>query len=117
MNYAICFRRLRHHSQIRFFPTVFQMSFAGQAGTQNTGIDDSCLSPVPTRGLSEDYVLIPNAMLDNPETRGTRFCHNSLLSRNVFSTPPSSFFMLVNTDSVFNPQRAEIGFRMRYQIS
>lgn len=116
MNYAICFRRQRQHSQIRFFATVFQMSFLGTA-QQNNGMDDNCLSAIPTRGLSEDYVMIPNAMLDNPDARGTRFCHNSLLSRNVFSTPPAAFMMLVNTDSVFNPQRPEIGFRINYQIS
>jgi hypothetical protein len=117
MNYAICFRRNRDQSTIRFFATVFQMSQTGQVTGEKAGLDDDCLSQIPTIGQSEDYVMIPNARLDNPEARATRFCGNSLLSRNVFSSPPHPFMLVVNTDSVYDPRRSEIGFRISYQIS
>jgi hypothetical protein len=93
------------------------MGYNGQPSSGSYGFDEQCFSQVETVGLSEDYVMIPNARLDNPEARATRFCGNSLESRNIVSTPPFPFMLIVNTDRLYDPQRSEVGFRISYEIS
>ncbi|KAG5677953.1 hypothetical protein PVAND_007666 [Polypedilum vanderplanki] len=122
MNYAICFRRLRENTSIRFIPMIFRLGYAFTTAN-NTGYDDACYSVTPTIGRAEDFIFIPNAIADGsttlPAVRASRFCGESVLSQTITSSPPGGPFMIYfNSDQLYEvPDKEEIGFRFQYEIA
>ncbi|XP_070499320.1 uncharacterized protein [Chironomus tepperi] len=120
MHYAICFRRTRANTAVRFIPMIFRMGYAAVSGN-NTGYDEACFSTTPTPGRPEDYIFIPNAFADASDTqppfRATRFCAESVLSHLITSSPLGPFMIYFNSDTLYEgPTKEEIGFRFDYEI-
>lgn len=79
MNYAICFRRSRTNTELKLHADEFDM-----AAGDETGYDGSCFSNIKTPGRSEDFLHIPEGVVDLGQTvRATRFCGQSIHQRTV----------------------------------
>ncbi|XP_059620666.1 uncharacterized protein LOC132264464 [Phlebotomus argentipes] len=117
MHYAICFKRRPNDKRITFTSLFFQLGFT-ILSADNEGYDNICFTQIESPGRSEDYLFIPQAIRQSfPNVRASYFCAQSLANTSVIATQPGPFVIHFNSDSLYEPQRPEIGFRMSYQIS
>uniref|UniRef100_A0A1B0GI96 CUB domain-containing protein n=2 Tax=Lutzomyia longipalpis TaxID=7200 RepID=A0A1B0GI96_LUTLO len=117
MNYAICFRRRPNDKRISFTSHFFQLGFT-ILSADNEGYDNICFTQIESPGRSEDYLFIPQAVRQSfPNVRASYFCAQSLANTSVIATQSGPFVIHFNSDSLYDSQRPEIGFRMSYQIS
>lgn len=91
------------------------------------GINGDCFEVEgQTPGRSEDYLMIPSAVVNLPDpnnpgttilVRANRFCGTSLegATEAVVSAPPGPFQLIFNSDHQYHPDN-EVGFRFQYKI-
>jgi len=111
--YAICFNRGKNlDATLILHDITFQMDASDSTAS---GYDSNCVPITNPGGLTEDYIMIPKAVVTGTQERASAFCSNSITGQEITSTARGPFVIEVNTDTKTSPNM-ENGFRFRYKI-
>ncbi|XP_055839320.1 uncharacterized protein LOC129907239 [Episyrphus balteatus] len=113
LNYAICFQRQVGDSAIEFSFTDFGLPNEGV----NNGYDTDCHSLIPTTGRSDDYLLIPGAVVTSTlgTLQPTYFCGTSTKGTKAIYGAAGPFVIYFNSDQYSSPQ--DLGFQITFNIA
>ncbi|XP_067633960.1 uncharacterized protein [Eurosta solidaginis] len=114
LNYAICFRRQHETRMLNIQVHYFNLG-AEYSRQKFYELDNYCRPQLHSEGLSEDYLLIPQAIIKNSNINATYFCGNSIQGDTVISTNPGPLLLIFHSDSNYKPER-EVGFALSYNI-
>ncbi|KAG4071001.1 hypothetical protein HA402_001438, partial [Bradysia odoriphaga] len=111
--YAICFNRgKKADANLVLNDISFQMDVGDNTAP---GYDSKCLPLTNPGGLTEDYIMIPKAVVTGTQERATIFCSNTITGQEIISTARGPLVIEVNTDTKTTASM-ETGFRFRYRI-
>lgn len=83
----------------------------------NTGFGNTCFAETASIGRSEDYLMIPGAVLEaTPAVRSTYFCSSSLNQSTATASVSGPFVLQFNSDTVYDPVKPEVGFSFNYRV-
>ncbi|XP_055379650.1 uncharacterized protein LOC129610892, partial [Condylostylus longicornis] len=113
MRYGICFKRTPLDHKIRFSSETFQI---GAASDTSNFVDIDCHDIVATPKRSNDYLTIPESVLESDiEMFGNYYCGTSLRD-DITYAPPGPFVIYFNSDNLFSTLVPEVGFKINYVI-
>lgn len=118
MRYSICFRRTSNTRGVRLTASIFQIAFFGNLQNTNEGVDEACYAGIETPFRTEDHLFLPSArvVMNQIPIRAARYCANSLLNVDAEVNPTGPLSIYFNSDSIFNTNVPEIGFRFNYVL-
>ncbi|XP_054741161.1 uncharacterized protein LOC129246395 [Anastrepha obliqua] len=114
LNYAICFRRPQSTKLLELKVRYFQLG-AEYSHQKFQELDNYCRPQLHSEGLSEDYLLIPQATIEDSNIRATHFCGSSIQGDTVTSTNPGPLMLIFNSDGNYKAGR-EVGFALSYRV-
>ncbi|XP_037951576.1 uncharacterized protein LOC119682261 [Teleopsis dalmanni] len=112
MNYAICFRRDTETTSLQLRTYHFQLGSENESKLMS--LDNYCYPQVRSSTKSQDYLLVPQAQIENSDIFATYFCGESLDGAIVRSTNPGPLIMVFNSDAVY--KKTEAGFYFTYKV-
>ncbi|KAH8402461.1 hypothetical protein KR009_012046 [Drosophila setifemur] len=113
MNYAICFRRNTDTTDLNIRAYYFNVGATEQASTLMT--DESCYLPDSESDLDGDFLMVPQATLDDTHKHATYFCGSINKDVVLTSNNPGPLMVLFNSDEVYHTDEA--GFAFTYTVS
>ncbi|XP_011199380.2 uncharacterized protein LOC105223362 [Bactrocera dorsalis] len=114
MNYAICFRRQQSSKSLEIKMRYFRLG-AEYSRQKFHELDNYCRPQLRSEGLSEDYLLIPQATIVESNIRATYFCGSSIQGDTVASTNPGPLVLIFNSDGNYKAGQ-EVGFALSYKV-
>ncbi|XP_011186995.2 uncharacterized protein LOC105214977 [Zeugodacus cucurbitae] len=114
LNYAICFHRQQSTKSLDIKMRYFRLG-AEYSRQKFQELDNYCRPQLRSEGLSEDYLLIPQATIVESNIRATYFCGSSIQSDTVASSNPGPLMLIFNSDGNYKAGQ-EVGFALSYQV-
>ncbi|XP_036347740.1 uncharacterized protein LOC118757110 [Rhagoletis pomonella] len=114
LNYAICFRRQHSTKLLEVKVRYFRLG-AEYNHQKFQELDNYCRPQLHSEGLSEDYLLIPQATIVDSNIRATYFCGSSIQGDTITSNNPGPLVMIFNSDGNYKAGR-EVGFALSYRV-
>ncbi|XP_034651432.1 uncharacterized protein LOC117890602 [Drosophila subobscura] len=112
MNYAICFRRTESTSALTIRAYHFNVGAQESASTLMT--DNSCYSSDSTSDLDADFLMVPQATLEDSHKHATYFCGSIQKDVVISTNNPGPLLVLFNSDDVY--RQSEAGFAFTYTV-
>ncbi|XP_022228588.2 uncharacterized protein LOC111078291 [Drosophila obscura] len=112
MNYAICFRRTETTSALTIRAYHFNVGAQESASTLMT--DNSCYSSDSTSDLDADFLMVPQATLEDSHKHATYFCGSIQKDVVISTNNPGPLLVLFNSDDVY--RQSEAGFAFTYTV-
>ncbi|XP_039957339.1 uncharacterized protein LOC120772670 [Bactrocera tryoni] len=114
LNYAICFRRQQSSKSLEIKMRYFRLG-AEYSRQKFHELDNYCRPQLRSEGLSEDYLLIPQATVVESNIRATYFCGSSIQGDTVASTNPGPLVLIFNSDGNYKAGQ-EVGYALSYKV-
>ncbi|EDV37890.1 uncharacterized protein Dana_GF11194 [Drosophila ananassae] len=112
MNYAICFRRDTDTTALNIRAYYFNVGAQEQATTLLT--DESCYSADSTNDLDADFLMVPQATMEDSHKHATYFCGSIKKDVVISSNNPGPLLVLFNSDDIY--RQNEAGFAFTYTV-
>ncbi|KAH8284671.1 hypothetical protein KR018_011173 [Drosophila ironensis] len=113
MNYAICFRRNTETTALTIRAYYFNVGAQEQASNMLT--DDSCYSSDSTNDLDADFLMVPQATMEDSHKHATYFCGSIKKDVVISSNNPGPLMVLFNSDEIY--RQNEAGFAFTYTVA
>ncbi|XP_017150624.1 uncharacterized protein LOC108160873 [Drosophila miranda] len=113
MNYAICFRRTETTTELNIRAYHFNVGAQESANTLLT--DNSCYSSDSTSDLDADFLMVPQATLEDSHKHATYFCGSIQKDVVISTNNPGPLLVLFNSDDVY--RQSEAGFAFTYTVT
>ncbi|EDW47710.1 uncharacterized protein LOC6608983 [Drosophila sechellia] len=113
MNYAICFRRQTDTKTLTIRAYDFNVGDVISASTLMT--DENCYSSDSTNDLDADFLMVPQATLEDSHKHATYFCGSIQKDVVISSNNPGPLMVLFNSDDIY--RQNEAGFAFTYVVS
>ncbi|XP_004536000.2 uncharacterized protein LOC101455074 [Ceratitis capitata] len=114
MNYAICFRRQQSTQSLELNARYFGLG-TGYQRQKFQELDNYCRPQLAAAGVSEDYLMVPQATIVDSNIRATYFCGDSIQGDIVTSTNPGPLAITFNSDGNYKAGQ-EVGFSLSYRV-
>ncbi|KAH8284871.1 hypothetical protein KR054_002086 [Drosophila jambulina] len=112
MNYAICFRRDADTTSLNIRAYYFNVGAQEQASTLMT--DNNCYDSASTSDLDADFLMVPQATMEDSHTHATYFCGSIKKDVVISSNNPGPLMVLFNSDDIY--RQNEAGFAFTYTV-
>ncbi|XP_055845647.1 uncharacterized protein LOC129911758 [Episyrphus balteatus] len=116
LTYAMCFRRTPTTTGLLINAEAFNLPQESDGVTIFAQTDTQCYPQLPTEGRIDDYLMIPQAQVQENEVRANYFCGESINGYRVLSTMPGPMSIVFHSGSVYRKGTKSQGFSLDYQV-
>ncbi|XP_055919943.1 uncharacterized protein LOC129951683 [Eupeodes corollae] len=116
MEYVMCFGRAIDTTGLQITAESFNVGQDKDRFPIYTQTDIHCYPQLVTEERVEDYLMIPQAIVEENSVRATYFCGQSINGLNVLSENPGPIFMVFKSGSVYRNSSKALGFSLKYQM-